>query len=300
MPDDAEQRMIRLRDELIDIRYDYKWCAFDVIKCSSQTPIEWSIKEHEFLRARISVPGTGYFHLRYAEPTVRSWFDPLPDRTTCIWWCGLKNDRGGVERLQDWADRCSQFIDLNMRYARRFQISKPCGGRGNLIQALCTFARNTLDLSAFIEEKVILDLGETKASRGIPNSLRKLKPSPSFSLMIPDSSGPLFLLRVLDHALGRPSIGPRLTVDVNNLAATLDGTTYRIDWPYILVVQALVDAHGNPIDRKRMQELYEGLQGYKRLDREVIKKLKERECPPIGALIESSQAGYWIPAEYLA
>ncbi len=161
--------MERLRDELINIRYDYKWCGFDIIKSSPPTPISWSEQEHDFLRTWLSEWEKHNFHTIYANPETRSWFDPLPDRKSCVWWCGLKNDRGGAERLQDWADRCAQYFALNFPLSRRFHVYKPSSGRGHFLQSLCEFAKTTAQLSEFIEEKVILDLGTKKVPRGVPD-----------------------------------------------------------------------------------------------------------------------------------
>jgi hypothetical protein len=295
MPDDAEKRMSRLRDELADICQDYKQLRFTIVTCSF--PIDWTVEEQEFLRAVLSERKPGIFTLFYSNDTTA--FDPLPARKGCILWRHKRDDRSGVERLKKWGENCSRFFEGNPDFSGRFHFDGSECGFGSVLLAVSDFARVTPELSRLVAKPIALDLATKETSFAIPVSLRTLKPLPSLSLLGFKESAPAFLLEVLDHVLGRPC-GPRLTVDVAKNEATLDGVTYRIDSPYILVVEALVKANGIPITRRRIQELYTPLKGYERLERDVIWKIRDKKCPPIGALIQSSEDGYWFPPEFLA
>ena len=88
-------------------------------------------------------------------------------------------------------------------------------------------------------------------------------------------------------------------MDIKKEQVKLDGAIYHVDWPYILVLDALVQARGRPVTRRQMKELHPELKEYGRLDR-VIHKITKRECPEIGGLIESGENGYSLPPDLLA
>jgi len=301
MSDDAEKRMGRLRDELADIRQDYKRLSFTIVTCSSQIPIGWTVQEEQFLCSVLSNFDPGILTLRNSND--RTVFDPLPDRKACIVWHYQIDDASGVERLTKWGENCSRFFECNPDFAGRFHYDTSKGGFGSVLLAFSEFARVTPKLSRLVAEPVVLDLAEKEMLR-IPLSLQRVTPLPSFSILgfdRLDRLDPSFLLEVIDHVLGKRS-GPRLTVDVANNTATLDGVTYHIDWQHVLILDALVQANGNPVTRSRMQQIHPRLVEFDHLERQIKDLKRDDKCPPIGKLIESARgrsAGYWIPREYL-
>ena len=93
--------------------------------------------------------------------------------------------------------------------------------------------------------------------------------------------------------------GPRLTVDVARNEATLDGITYKIrHWEERFVLDALVKANGIPITRNQMKQMHSELEPCPHLER-WVKEYLQRDLPEIAELVQSSEGGYWIPAEYL-
>jgi hypothetical protein len=267
---------------------------FTIVTCSF--PIDWTVEEQEFLRAVLSERKPGIFTLFYSNDTTA--FDPLPARKGCILWRHKRDDPSGVERLKKWGENCSRFFEGNPDFAGRFHFDRSDGGFGSVLLAFSDFARVTPELSRLVAKSAVLDLATKKTSFEIPLSLRSVMSLPSFSLLGLD---PSFLLEVLDHVLGKRS-GPRLTVDLKNETATLDGTTYHLSWQHVLILDALVQANGNPITRSRMQEIHPRLEEFHHLERQIRNLKRDDKCPPIGKLIESARgrnAGYWIPRNYL-
>jgi hypothetical protein len=213
MSSDAKKRLKRLRDELDDIRQDYRVLCFALIRCSSKTSIPWTQPNvQQFFRTLVWENSHGNTTLTYAED--RSWFDPLESGSECILWSG---DPTGVKKLQEWGDTFSSFLDNNRKLAQKLGLNYTGGGYAELLARLCHIAQGHADLSKIIEERTVLDLAkclnEGESVFDVPRSLLKLTPSPTFSFLEPHVAPPnhaaSFVLQVIDQLLGT---GPRSEV----------------------------------------------------------------------------------------
>lgn len=284
----AWKRLERLKEDLIELRdADLHPCGFGLVTILGDSGV------------RLPHPASWKFLERWADfdehdGNIRlrpdPWFDPAPGGGSCVRWWG---DGDRIARFRDWADR----VSVVLRKDPDVDVDAEVGpGYHGLLPALVRLAKGDPGLSSRVRTETVLDTATVPKSRQalLPPSLRFLDPPAVFSFEDVHGRAEWFAERVIEWLLRGPFRGPRLVVDVQTGAVTLDGKTC---WPgdvFVHILHELIEARGRTINRREMRK-NPMLADQERLDRdidEVRKKLKIQ-------IVSVPRKGYYLPREYL-
>jgi hypothetical protein len=202
-----------------------------------------------------------------------------------------------VERakaLQDWASRASATLLKHVTLPEGVDAEP---GYHGALRTLVQVAKVRDDLTQFVTSTPLLDVGALAVAgrRSLPLSLQVVDPPPVFTFDDVRGRADRFALRVMTALLAGSPHRPRLVVDVEAKAVTLDGKTC---WPgdvYVHILHELLKARGRPVSRTEMRNVDPILKLQGRLDKD-IKRLKA--TLKIG--ITSSKKGFSLPEDYWA